>query len=284
LARAAWDVGKRLSSLWLFTLYWPVDKDLQAGDTVVGTFQFDTTYSTWVLTFLGMSIVSLGFSVALFLKSRAVKKIPTSLTTTIFSKTFNVFDPFSEHRSMFESDFFFLLTGLVVTLLVLAAFVEIIVTGLLVAFSISILCLGLMMISEATETYSTAKTLVKAVKRQTSFGQGDICLLAIVKKTIGRLSVYYVLLSVLFAALFFTMPYLFPALMSAFSQFIGLIISTTIVAPLVGPFAGVLLFALLTIAVFRAAGKAKAAFFGFLPSDLFQTDEIMAAWIYHERA
>jgi hypothetical protein len=185
---------------------------------------------------------------------------------------------------MFQSDFFFLLTGLCVALLALTAFVEILVTGLLVELSIFLLCLGLMMISEATETYSTANTLLKAVKRQTSFGQGDILVLAIVKKTIGRLSVYYILLSVLFAALFFTMPYMLPTLIFGFSYFIGFLTSATIGMPLVGPFAAALLFVLLTLAVFRAAVRVKAAFFDFLPSDMFETDETMARWILHERA
>lgn len=232
-----------------------------------------------------LSVISVGFSLVLFVKSRAVRKIPKSLTTTIFSRTFNVFDPFSEHRSVrFQSDFFLILTGLSVVLLVLVACVEIFVSGLLVELATFFLCLGPMMIGEATETYSTANTLVKAVKRQTSFGQGDIYVLLIVKKTIRRLSVYYILLSVLFATLFFTMPYMFPALMFGFSQFIGLITSATIGITLIGPIVAVLLFALFTVAVFRTAGRMKAAFFGFLPSDIFQTDEIMARWILHEHA
>ena len=45
-----------------------------------------------------------------------------------------------------------------------------------------------------------------------------------------------------------------------------------------------LLFALFTIAAFRVAGGVKHAFFGFLPSDLFETDEINAIWIYHQHA
>jgi hypothetical protein len=252
---------------------------------VVSTFQFGAPSSIWLAVFPVLSVISLGFSLVLFVKSRAVKKIPKSLAITIFSRTFNVFDPFSEHRSSrFQSDFFYLFTGLSVTLLVLVACVEILVSGLLVELSTFFLCLGLMMISEATEIHSTANTLVKAVKRQTSFGQGDIYVLAIVKKTIGRLSVYYILLSVLFAALFFTMPYMFPALVLGFSQFIGLITSVTIGIILIGPIVAALLFALFTIAVFWTAGRMKAAFFGFLPSDLFQTDEIMARWILHERA
>jgi hypothetical protein len=260
--------------------------DLQVTQ-VVATLQFDTPSSIWLVVFPVLGVISLGFSLVLLVKSQAMRKIPKSLTTTIFSRTFNVFDPFSEHRSVrFQSDFFFILTGLSVTSLVLVACVEILVSGLLVEFATFFLCLGLMMIGEATETYSTANSLVKAVKRQTSFGQGDIYVLLIVKKTIRRLSVYYILLSVLFATLFFTMPYMFPALMLGFSQFIGLILitSATIGIALIGPFVAALLFALFTVAVFRTAGRMKAAFFGFLPSDIFQTDEIMARWILHERA
>lgn len=251
---------------------------------MVGTFAWETAFSPWLLTFLVMSVISLGFSIVLFRKSRAVEKIPKSLTATIFSRTFNVFDPFSEHSRMFQSDFFFLLTLLGAMLLVLSALVAVVVTGLFVELSIVLLCLGLMMISEATETYSTANTLLKAVKRQTSFGQGDIYVLVLVKKGIGKLSAYYVLLSVLFATLFFTLPYLFPALALAFSTFIGLIMSATFGISILGPFFAALLVALFTVAVFQAGRRAKTAFFNFLPADLFQTDEAMANWILHERA
>jgi flagellar biosynthesis protein FliQ len=186
---------------------------------------------------------------------------------------------------MFQSDFLFLVVGLAAMLIVLAVCVEILVTGLLVEVSISILCLSLMMMSEATEMYSTAKKLVKAVERQTSFGQGDINVLALVKKTINRLSVYYVFLSALFVAFFFTMPYLFPALVFAFSQFMGLITSATISVPIISPLAAALVWGLTTVAVFQAGARAKAALFKFLPSDLFETDESMGPnWILHQRA
>lgn len=251
---------------------------------VVATIQFGTPSPIWLAVFPVLSVISLGFSLVLLVKSWAVRKIPKSLTTTIFSRTFNVFDPFSEHRRTFQSDFFFIFTGLWVALLGMVACVEILVSGLLVELATFSFCLGLMMISEATETYSTANTLVKAVKRQTSFGQGDIHVLLIVKKTIRRLSIYYILLSVLFAALFFTMPYMFPAMMLAFSQFISLIVSATMWIPIIAPFAATLLFTLFTVMVFVAAKRLKAAFFGFLPSDIFQTDAIMARWILHERA
>lgn len=238
--------------------------------------------SAW-LPFLIMSVTSICFSLILFLKSRAVKKIPRNLSATVFSRTFNVFDPFPKQRSMLQSDFFIILTSLSVPTVVLVLCVMILASGLFVELATFFLCLGLMMTEEATEIYSTANTLVKAVKRQTSFGQGDIYVLGFVKKTIARMSVYYILLSVLFAALFFTMPYMFPSLVLGFSQFISLITSATIGITIIGPFVAALLFILFTTAVFLTAGRVKTAFFGFLPSDLFQTDGIMAHWILHER-
>jgi len=274
---AAWDDDKHLCSLKAIYIVLASRQDLRVTH-VLETFAWETTYSSWLFTLLAMSFLSLGFSLALFLKSRAVEKIPKSLAATIFSKTFNVFDPFSEHRRMFQSDFFFLLTFLGATLLVVSAFVAVLVTGLFVELAIILLCLGLMMISEATEAYSTANTLLKAVKKQTKFGQGDIYVLALVKKGIGKLSAYYVLLSVLFVTLFFTVPYLFPALTLAFLQFAGPIMNSATGIPVLGPFFAALLVALFTVAVFEAGKRAKAAFFNFLPSDLSQTDEAMPSW------
>jgi hypothetical protein len=71
--------------------------------------------------------------------------------------------------------------------------------------------------------------------------------------------------------------------MLTFSQFIGVILGATIGIPLIAPIAAALLFALFTLTVFVAATKVRATLFGFLHSDLFQTDEIMARWILHER-
>jgi hypothetical protein len=129
-----------------------------------------------------------------------------------------------------------------------------------------------------------SKTLLKAVEKRTSFGRGDMYVLSMVRKTIDKLSKYYVFLSALFVVLYSTTPLFFPALNFALSTFFGLIMAPGAGIPFIGPFVGVLLFALLTIAVFRIAGKVKKALFGFSPADIFETDEMNASWVFHQRA
>ena len=171
-------------------------------------------------------------------------------------------------------------------IIVFVVLLPIIEAGFVGDLAIFVLCLGSMMISEVTEAYSCANTLTKAAERCTGFGMGDISVLLILKKAIGKMSVYYLLLSALFAALFFAMPYSFPAIMFAYSQFISLIIYGTIGIPLVAPFAAVFLFVLFWLAIFEAAKRVKVALFGFPPSHLSDSetsDEAMLVrWIFHE--
>ena len=171
-------------------------------------------------------------------------------------------------------------------IIVFVALMPIIEAGFVGDLAILVLCLGPMMINEATEAYSCANTLTKAAERHVSFGQGDISILLILKKTIGKMSAYYLLLSVLFVALFSAMPYAFPAIVFAFSQFVGLIATATIGIPIIAPFAAAVLFILFSLAIFEVAGKVKVALFGFATSHLSDSetsDEAMLArWIFHE--
>jgi hypothetical protein len=239
--------------------------------------------------FLLLTVTSLGFSVVLYLKYRAVNKIPKSLGVTIFDRTFNVFDPFPERRRALQSYlFFFLLSPLVafawVFVIVFVVILPIIEGGYVGDLAIFLICLGPMMINEAAESISVADRLVKATERQTKFGQGDIYVLSLVKNTIGRLSAYYLVLTAVFAALFFAVPYTVPALMLALSQLIGLTVQTTIGIPIISPFVAALMYILFVLAVIVAARKLRAALFGFLPSHRFESEgyEAVARMIAHE--
>jgi uncharacterized membrane protein len=220
-----------------------------------------------------------------------MKKIPKSLAATIFDRTFNVFDPFPERRRTIRSDFFFflfspLMSFVWVFIIVFVALLPIIEAGFVGDLAILVLCLGPMMINEATEAYSCANILTKAAERHISFGQGDISVLLILEKTIRKMSAYYLLLSLLSCALFFAMPYMFPAMMLAFSQFINLMVGATIGIPIIAPFAAAVLFILFSLAIFETAKRVKVALFGFPPSHLSDSetsDEAMLVrWIFHE--
>lgn len=235
--------------------------------------QFVNSYSASFSVFLIMSIVSLGFSIIFYLESRSVKKIPRNLTVSVFNKTFNVIDLSYGGRKVFHSYLFFLILSPLIAflwtfVLVFVVFLQILEAGLILGLVIFLLCLALMMLTEATEVYADAATLRKAAKKQASFGRGDILILSIVKKILGKLSVYYLLLSITFGALFFAMPPMLPTLIFAFSQFVGLMVGATIGIPLVSPFAAAFLFSLSMVAVFVASRKAKSALFGFKPSGL----------------
>lgn len=242
-------------------------------------------------SFLVVSLISLAFSLVLYVKSRTLKKVSKGLAPTVFNITFNVFDPYSERSRTVRSDLFFylfspltaFLWAFIITFVLLLPIIE---AGLVGDLAIFILCLGPMMIDEGTEVYSCANTLTKAVARHTSFGQGDISILLILKKTIGRMSAYYLLLSVLFAALFLAMPYAFPAVMLAYSQFISLIMYGTIGIPVIAPLVAVALFVLFWLAIFEAAKRVKVALFGFPsshPSDWETSEEAaIARQPFHE--
>jgi hypothetical protein len=238
-----------------------------------------------------LSILSLVFSIVLYLKSCDVKKISKGLAPTVFDRTFKVFDSFPERHRTIRSDFFFYLFSPLTSfvwafIIVFVVLLQVIEAGFVGDLAILVLCLGPMMINEATETYSCANTLTKAAARHTAFAQGDISVLLILKKTIGRMSVYYLLLSVLFAALFFAMPYAFPAMFLAFSALIAFMAYATVGIPIIAPFAAALLFILFSLAIIEAAKRVRGALFGFYSSHLSDSetsDEAMLArWIFHE--
>jgi hypothetical protein len=242
-------------------------------------------------SFLGLSIVSLAFSLIFYLKSRAVKKISKGLAATVFDRTFAVFDSFPERRRTIRSDFFFFLLSPLMSfvwafIIVFVVLLPIIEAGFVGDLAILVLALGPMMVSEATEAYSCANTLTKAAERHSSFGRGDISILLILKKTIGKMSAYYLVLSVLFAALFLAAPYVFSPTIFACSLFVGLILNATIGIPIIAPFAAAFLFILFALAIFEAAKRVKAALFGFSTSDLSDSETrdeaVMARWILHE--
>jgi hypothetical protein len=241
---------------------------------MASTFPFENPSLSSFSVLLVMSVISLGFSAFFYLKSRRVRKeIPRDLTASIFSRTFNVFNPFPEHRRIYHSYLFFILFSPLIAflwtfILVFIVFMKVLEAGLLLGLVTFLLSLGLLMLSEATEIYSTASTLVKAAKTKRLFGQGDIKILSIVRRSLGRMSAYYLLLSIAFIGLFFTLPMVFPLIMLVFSHFVGATVGLTIGSSFVALFATILLYTLVVITIFFVGGKAKAAVFGFPPSSL----------------
>jgi hypothetical protein len=153
-------------------------------------------------------------------------------------------------------------------IIVFVVFMRVLEAGLLLGLVIFLFCLGLLLVSEATEIYFTAGTLAEAAKTKKRFGQGDIEILSIVRGSLGRLSAYYFLLSITFIGLFFALPIVFPLTMLIFSHFFGAMVGLTIGSSFIAPFAVTLSFALVVITIFFVGGKAKAEVFGLQPSSL----------------
>jgi hypothetical protein len=239
---------------------------------MASTFPFENLPLSSFSVLLVMSVISAGLSAAFYIKSRRVRKdIPKDLTANIFSRTFNVFNPFPEHRRIFHSYLFFIFFSPLIAfvwtfILVFVVFMKVLEAGLLMELVTFLLSLGLLMVSEATEIYSTASTLLKAAKTKRRFGRGDTKILSIVKRSLSRMSTYYLLLSIAFICLFFTLPTVFPMIMLAFSHLVGATVGMTIGSSFVALFATILLYVLVVITTLFVGGKAKAAVFGFPPS------------------
>jgi len=237
---------------------------------MAGTFQFGTPSLESFSVLLIMGGLSLVFSLSFYLKSRAVRKLPKTLTAEVFDRTFNVFNPFSQAKRTYHSYLFFLIFSPLVAftwtfILVFVVFLQVLEAGLLLGLILFILSLGFMMTDEAYEMHQNASILEKAVKNGAHLGRGDIAVLSLVKKTLWKLSVYYLFLSLVFLGSFFVMPQVFPQLFSAFVYFIGIIGSTSVLTNILAPIVTSFLIALSTVAIFLIARRVKSKIFGFPP-------------------
>lgn len=218
-----------------------------------------------------MSIISLALSISFYLKSRAVKKLPTDLRASIFCRTFNVFNPFPEKRRTFHSYLFFLVLSPLVAfswtfILVFIVLLRVFEAGLITGFILFGICLNLMMMSEASEIYQNASKLLNAVESGTKLGRGDLTVLYITKKTLSKLGTYYLILTGLFTASFFAAPYVFPTFLMGFAHVVGAIVTTTASALFFAPILAVSMFTIVMMAAFVLARELRAVVFNFPPS------------------
>ncbi len=160
------------------------------------------------LTLLAMGCLAFAISLFFRLKSRAVKRIPDSLAASIFSKTFNVFDPYQERRRIIHS-FLFILPILVF----FAAFgamigmLKLLEYGFLLSLFMVIICLNLIVVEVAPEVYGDSNSFLNAFERRTELGVGDVKVLNSLRRALPRLSNYYLGLSIVFVALAATFDY-----------------------------------------------------------------------------
>jgi hypothetical protein len=213
-----------------------------------------------------MGCVSLTLSLLLHLKNRVLVRLPKNLHANVSDRTFKVFDPYPEHRRVLHSyltllPFVAWFGALAVAYLTLS----ILAMGLALSFVVFMLCFSLIMADEFFEVYRNTGMLVKAVSTGADFGAGDLTVLSMMRKTLPKLRVYYLLLSVAFFASFVVLPYVVPVALMAFAQAVGAVFEFSASAGVLVAFIIVLVFAAVEITVYVAVRKVKSRLFS-IPS------------------
>lgn len=153
-----------------------------------------------------------------------INSLPKNLSADVSDKTFNVFGPYPERRKIFHNVLFALplvvfLVGVAFTLFVWKIFEY----GLLLSLVMLIICLNLMLVDFASETYIGAKILVKAVDAKAGLGAGDLEVFQKLERVMPKLSNYYLALSILFLTFAVTLSHMWSSLLWFFINFVGLI-------------------------------------------------------------
>lgn len=253
-------------------------------------FLMDTSLLVSFFVLLLMSFLSLVISLVFLLKLRVIRKLPKNLTVNVFNKTFNVFDPYTSRRKIIHSlvvlfPFFAIFGAFILTFFLMTKVFEM---ALILGLTILIICLNLMMIDEAFEAYKNANTFIRAVKNKTGLGKGDLTVLFLVKETLPKLSVYYLLLAVIFVTSSVTLPYVMPAVMLTITQLIGVMIEFTVSVGLHAVFFAPLSIIITTLIVQIVAKKFKSKIFGFPSSEssnilgeIFERMKTFVLWTGH---
>jgi len=151
---------------------------------------------------IGMGCAALIFSLTSSLRSKALRRLPQDLLPRVFSKTFNVFEPYLESRKTIGSH-----AGLAVFMAIYGSWIAVTFSvfkafelGGILSCIIFVLCAGLLMIDETFELNKNAALLAKAVRGRRGLAKGDMEVLKLVKSSLPRLSIYHMLLAVVFFA------------------------------------------------------------------------------------
>ena len=240
---------------------------------MTGIFHFDTPVLVSFSSLFIMSCLSLIFFLSFRLKSRSIGKLPKKLPVSIFNKTFNVFDPYPDHRKIIHSFITLLPIFVVVGGLIFALGVmKILEAGLILGLLIFIVCVGLMMIDEALEIYRNANIFLKAIENGVRLGKGDLTVIFLLKEILPRLSLYYLFLSIVFFSSSIMLPYIAPAVLFIFAQFVQGMFSASVgfrapLSPLLSFYFIALMFTIITVIVQLVAKKVKSKVFGLPPSE-----------------
>lgn len=225
----------------------------------------ETLFLTSTLALLAMTCVSLILACLFRSRFRRLNGIACDPSVAVFSRTFNVFDPYPDRLKLINSFLMAIpLAVLALTGAVLLLFMEIVATGLLLSLIIIVVSLNLLVVEGAFEIYQSAKTFITAFQKGVCLGEGDLRVFGIVKRALPRISNYYFGLGIGFALFGLVLPYVTPSLSWAFVQFMDLVFRGGIsmgYAPFTVPLVWTLSILTITIFVRRIKGRFSKTIF-----------------------
>jgi hypothetical protein len=223
-------------------------------------------YNMQFLVLSVLSCASLMFSLSFYLKYRVLRKVSKNARVNAYDETFKVVSPYPEHRHIINNIVIPLILAVVFPFLLGFAILRMLEMGLVLSILAVILWLGLMMLDPAFEIHKNTNIFIEAFRNKGNLGKGDLVALFFLKKTMPRLSVYYLLLTITFSVSSIMLPYITSMAIMVVSQFVNLVTELASFWGVVGVFAGLLLFAALTTLILVAGGIVKTKVFYFPPS------------------
>ena len=217
------------------------------------------------LTLVTTGSLALALSLLFRLKSRAVNDLPKNLSANIFSRTFNIFNPYPNRRKTIHS----FLTALPVVIFLACAgsaflFMKILGSGILLSLIVLIVCLNLIVMEEASDVYYNANLFIEAIQDDDDMGEGDLTVFEIIRNTLPKMSNYYLLLALLFLVSAVILPCIVPSTVWVFAHFVGLIVEGGALTGFLAPLTAVLLFSLSTVIAQIAVRKVRGRFSKYL--------------------
>ncbi len=217
------------------------------------------------LTLFAMGCLTLVLFVSFHLKYHRISNLPKNLSASIFDKTFNVLNPYSEHGKIIHNFLSALpLIPVFVSVVFFVFLLKILEYGLLLSLVIIIVCLNLMLTDVASETYQNAEIFIKAVHKRADLGVGDIKAFQTLKNALPKLSNYYLALSILFLIFAATLGYIWSSLSWVLTQVAGLISEISATNGFVAYQVAVFLFVLIIVIVQIFVLKVKDKFLSYV--------------------
>lgn len=223
-------------------------------------------YNMQFLVLSVLSCASLMFSLSFYLKYRVLRKVSKNARVNAYDKTFKVVSPYPEHRHIINNIVIPLILAVVFPFLLGSAILRMLEMGLALSILAVILWLGLMMLDPAFEIHKNTNIFIETFRNKGNLGKGDLVALFFLKKTMPRLSLYYLLLTITFSVSSIMLPYITSMAIMVVSQFVNLVTELASFWGVGGVFAGLLLFAALTTLILVAGGIVKTKVFYFPPS------------------